>query len=425
MKLIEILSENIDNQNIHVLYKTIPKLLYHATYRALVNDILKDGLKICPNIRNFDWCQKGIYLASSPGIAESFAEVSENENIPEDWIDDIVVLEINTKLLDKNSFVKDPYWNIDVETLDETNLSFLYKKDIPPPAIKVTSFTTNESVPNFSALLPSKYPKDKLGSCMLAVEILTRKMLAQNINDFEVIEGWVIFKGYGTQSKSQHTWITYHGKVIDPTKEQFKTWGVDSKDIIYWKAKQRYSPEEYLKLCDKFPVKKIDESFKDSLKAMTLAALIGTGTTSTALPIQRVGLNTIKQTQSIVDQTIEDVIAKTLFHEAGNQPYEGKQAVASVLLKRARNNLANIKRVALARNQFSCWNDGSLPEGKGKSWEDCAAIARQMIDGEFVPTIDADHYYNPDICSPSWAIGQPFQTIGSHRFLKLGKWVSK
>jgi spore germination cell wall hydrolase CwlJ-like protein len=123
---------------------------------------------------------------------------------------------------------------------------------------------------------------------------------------------------------------------------------------------------------------------------------------------------------------IADVLAKTIYAEARGESYEGKIAVASVIYNRAKGNVEKMDDVCLARKQFSCWNDGPIPEGSGKMWDQSVQIANDMVKGNFNPTTKADHYYNPDLADPIWAYTdktrselKPHDNIGNHRFMKL------
>lgn len=108
--------------------------------------------------------------------------------------------------------------------------------------------------------LPKDFNSSQLGSCMKASEILTQQLLSQGISDFYVVEGWISFpnmdwdEGGEESSLLTHTWIEYQGKIIDPTKEQFKKWNFDPNKIEYVKIKRSYPPKEYLELCKRFPV---------------------------------------------------------------------------------------------------------------------------------------------------------------------------
>ena len=96
--------------------------------------------------------------------------------------------------------------------------------------------------------LPRTFNPD-IGSCMLAAEILVKKLINLGRNDFKVIEGYITFPT--VDWNDQHTWIEMDdGEIIDPTSNQ---WGI--KNIVYLRQKRKeYAPKEYLELCDKHPI---------------------------------------------------------------------------------------------------------------------------------------------------------------------------
>jgi hypothetical protein len=128
-------------------------MLYHATYAHYVRSIFENGLgapstsgphensetgkasetgessKTCKNYP--DSAPGVVYLASSPEIAESYAEAAiddENTHLPESWLDQIVILEVNIDLIDEDSLFPDR--NV-IDGLD----TFEYHGIIPPEAI--------------------------------------------------------------------------------------------------------------------------------------------------------------------------------------------------------------------------------------------------------------------------------------------------
>lgn len=114
----------------------VPKYLYHATFRPLVKSIKKSGIIPGGNdIRAFDWCDKNyVYLTVSDGMAESFIDCAENDDIPEDWFGDYVILTIDTDKLDKTNLARDINFNSSDE--DEDNFSsYMYAGTIPTSAI--------------------------------------------------------------------------------------------------------------------------------------------------------------------------------------------------------------------------------------------------------------------------------------------------
>ena len=105
----------------------IPEVLYHATYKPLIKKIMQNGLG-GKTRKNYEDSVSGIvYLAYDVYQAESYAETS--DMVPESWLDNIVILQINTTGLDKSLFAIDKN-NQSGDTLE-------YKGIIPIGNIKV------------------------------------------------------------------------------------------------------------------------------------------------------------------------------------------------------------------------------------------------------------------------------------------------
>jgi spore germination cell wall hydrolase CwlJ-like protein len=127
------------------------------------------------------------------------------------------------------------------------------------------------------------------------------------------------------------------------------------------------------------------------------------------------------------------VAALTLWGEARGEGLIGIKAVASVIHRRAvmRRILKGmafdlaVSDVCLTPHQFSCWDGDrfvqSDPEDS-QAWEDCDEVARQLVSGDFEPTIIATHYYAQSMVSPPyWTASMEFVgRIGRHLFYR--KW---
>ncbi len=96
----------------------IPNLLYHATYEVLLGKIKKEGLDTTLGEKAWEDSVPGyVYLATDDELAISFAENS--EDVPEEWLEDIVVLVIDTSKLDKsNIFIDSNVLNNEGDTLE-------------------------------------------------------------------------------------------------------------------------------------------------------------------------------------------------------------------------------------------------------------------------------------------------------------------
>lgn len=137
------------------------------------------------------------------------------------------------------------------------------------------------------------------------------------------------------------------------------------------------------------------------------------------------------------------VLALTLYHEAGAERLIGLVAVASVIRNRAEWGKwgATVTDVCLAPRQFSCWIPqggienhtrlvthaqalrlGARPKVMQRSFEVAEAV---LEDGLPDPTRHADHYYAPKAMVPpdrvpEWAQGvEPSAVLGNHRFYRL------
>ena len=87
--------KNRPGQNV---WEDTEEYLYHATYQPLIKSIKAKGLG---NTTQSQWTdsQPGVvYLARDPEVARSYAETA--ESVPEEWLDQIVVLKISKKDLD-------------------------------------------------------------------------------------------------------------------------------------------------------------------------------------------------------------------------------------------------------------------------------------------------------------------------------------
>lgn len=121
----------------------IPKKLYHATYLPFLNSIKASGLG---NTKNKMWTDSKtgvVYLAKDPWIAESYAEESEWLDYKEDvyeYLDNIVILEIDTDKLDVNNLYRDE----NILPGDDEVIGFEYHGIIPWEACRVFESTISE-----------------------------------------------------------------------------------------------------------------------------------------------------------------------------------------------------------------------------------------------------------------------------------------
>lgn len=131
-----------------------------------------------------------------------------------------------------------------------------------------------------------------------------------------------------------------------------------------------------------------------------------------------------------------EVLARTLWAEARNGRIPGMEAVAWVILNRARNPRwwgNTIRSVCLAPRQFSCWN-ASDPQHRrmvstpktdpdmARAWDVAERAVQGMLRGD--PTRGADHYFAPAGMAggkpPRWADPSKLTLEAhGHRFYRL------
>lgn len=231
------------------------KYLYHGTFKPLLNSIKQKG--IIPggvDHKNYDWAGNYVYLADDDSQALSFVECTENDNIPEDWYDQIIVLTIDVSKLDLRKLYWDRNWN-PVECFVK---SYQYDGIIPPEAIVDFSKNITES------MFPKNFDRHNLGTCMGACALATDYLLSKGIKNFKIIEGWVSFDGdweWDNIKKepigniASHTWIEFsNNRKFDPTKTQWRHWGYEPNEVEYInKIHKSYTPQQYQKICKKQP----------------------------------------------------------------------------------------------------------------------------------------------------------------------------
>jgi len=109
--------------------KETPQFLYHATFRPYLKSILATGLG-GPGKTNWEDSVSGVvYLATSPEVAESYAETS--EMVPEEYLDEIVIIRVDTRLLDEEKI------SLDKNVLDNAGDTLEYEGIIPLDAMEI------------------------------------------------------------------------------------------------------------------------------------------------------------------------------------------------------------------------------------------------------------------------------------------------
>jgi len=125
-----IFSKNEMGGGVNFEEKDVPKYLYHATYKPLFKKIKQQGLDTRNVSKKWEDSVSGyVYLAKDPFVAESYAEIS--ENVPESYLDNIIILKIDTSQLDKSKLF------IDANVQDNEGDTLEYRGIIPIEAIEI------------------------------------------------------------------------------------------------------------------------------------------------------------------------------------------------------------------------------------------------------------------------------------------------
>lgn len=112
-------------------------MLYHATYKPFLDSIMKNGLGGKGAQTQWEDSKPGyVYLAKDPEVAVSHAEA--NEEVPDEYVDNIVVLSIDTSQLDQDNLEDDPNVIDDDSTL-------AYKGIIPTSAFSVNESSSKDT----------------------------------------------------------------------------------------------------------------------------------------------------------------------------------------------------------------------------------------------------------------------------------------
>ncbi|WP_040212978.1 cell wall hydrolase [Clostridium polynesiense] len=112
-----------------------------------------------------------------------------------------------------------------------------------------------------------------------------------------------------------------------------------------------------------------------------------------------------------------ELMSKVVYKESRGEPYEGKVAVASVILNRAVNPKfpGTIEGVIKEKNAFSCVVNGKINANPDES---CYKAVMDAISGTD-PTNNAIYFYNPKTATSAWMKNVNklnSKSIGNHIF---------
>lgn len=119
------------------------------------------------------------------------------------------------------------------------------------------------------------------------------------------------------------------------------------------------------------------------------------------------------------------ILALTLIRESPDEP--GMRAVASVIHERTAFPCPEAYvNECLRPKRYSCWNSTSpsmdmvYKYNVRPEWKIAIRIAREMVSGNFKPTVKATHYCRTDVMShTNWVSSmEVVATIGEHTYMR-------
>ena len=123
-------------------------------------------------------------------------------------------------------------------------------------------------------------------------------------------------------------------------------------------------------------------------------------------------------------------LAKNIYYEAGNQPFEGKVAVAQVTLNRTESGLypSDICKTIYQKNivyekvlcQFSwvCDRDTTVRAINKVSFKESEEVAKKvLLEGFRLPSLKEAMYFHGDYINPGWK-RERITKIGNHIFYR-------
>jgi hypothetical protein len=121
-------------------------------------------------------------------------------------------------------------------------------------------------------------------------------------------------------------------------------------------------------------------------------------------------------------------LAAAVYYEAADQPLQGQEAVAQVVLNRVRHiaypkSVCGVIYEGATRPgcQFTFACDGSLgrpPRGQG--WRTAVGVAEQALDGFVEPSVGASTHYHTVYVHPVWDdTMRMVRRIGAHQFYRF------
>jgi spore germination cell wall hydrolase CwlJ-like protein len=165
---------------------------------------------------------------------------------------------------------------------------------------------------------------------------------------------------------------------------------------------------------------------------MTLAVVFTMSLLSFVMDTNRAKISAVEHTQITAQMRERQLgcLAKNIYYEAGNQPFEGKVAVAQVTINRTESGLFSddICNTIYQKNivyekvlcQFSWVCDREVVGRKinKEVYEESMAVAKKvLLEGFRLPSLTEAMYFHGDYINPGWR-REKIAKIGNHIFYK-------
>lgn len=170
--------------------------------------------------------------------------------------------------------------------------------------------------------------------------------------------------------------------------------------------------------------------FKSAIFALALVATVMVGYKVTIKKLDNLRSAQLEVSPITADmrQKQLDCLARNIYHEAGQEPFEGKVAVAQVTINRTESGKfpSDICKVVYQKNvvyekvlcQFSwyCENPSLKKPMNGPIYTESMEVAKKvLLEGFRLPNLKSALYFHGDYVNPGWN-KQPVAKIGRHVF---------
>lgn len=136
-----------------------------------------------------------------------------------------------------------------------------------------------------------------------------------------------------------------------------------------------------------------------------------------AVPVYKERMAISRPPVKTISQKSLNCLASAIWHEAGNQPQEGKIAVAEVILTRTKSSQYpnNICSVIRQPHQFSFVKNGWIPGIPNAHQQEMMSIAKGVYNGKLQSRVHGAMHFHANYVSPGWGYRFAGQ-IGDHLF---------